>query len=327
MKGIIGTPMYMTTLFPKKLSNKIKDIPLTKEAKKRLKWIQHYQDTKNISKTCRYFGISRTTFYKWFERYKKDGLEGLLDRPKTPKNTRKPTIRNQYREQIIKVRKQNPTWSKEKISAYLQEEKNIKVSPSTVYKVLKEEGLIERTKSIKIQNKRRKSIKKKRTKRGLQAQAPGDVVQIDVKHLNIAGATYYQFTAIDKYSRFCFARVYESKNSKKTKEFYIELNEYFEFEIKRVQTDNGSEFLGEFNKYLTDIGVEHYFSYPRSPKTNGVVERLIRTIEEELWLIEGLDYTLEEMNKKLRKYVRKYNFIRPHHSLGYKRPADIVYGV
>lgn len=47
----------------------------------------------------------------------------------------------------------------------------------------------------------------------MQAQAPGDVVQIDVKHLNIAGATYYQFTAIDKYSRFCFARVYESKNS------------------------------------------------------------------------------------------------------------------
>ena len=172
MKGIIGTPMYMTTLFPKKLSNKIKDIPRSKRSQKRLKWIQHYQDTKNISKTCRYFGISRTTFYKWFERYKKDGLEGLLDRPKTPKNTRKPTIRNQCREQIIKVRKQNPTWSKEKISVYLQEEKNIKVSPSTVYKVLKEEGLTEKTKSIKIQNKRKRSIKKEKDKKRLASTSP-----------------------------------------------------------------------------------------------------------------------------------------------------------
>ncbi len=55
MKGIIGTPMYLTKLFPKNLSNKIKDIPLTKEAKKRLKWIEYYLKSKNVSKSCRYF--------------------------------------------------------------------------------------------------------------------------------------------------------------------------------------------------------------------------------------------------------------------------------
>ncbi|WP_037919874.1 helix-turn-helix domain-containing protein, partial [Sulfurihydrogenibium subterraneum] len=214
MKGIIGTPMYITKLFPKKLSNKIKDVPLTREAKKRLKWIQYYQKTKNISKTCRYFKISKNTLYKWLKRYEKDGLEGLYDKPKTPINTRKPTIRNKYKEEVIKIRKENPTWSKEKISAYLQTKKNIKVSPSTIYRILKEAGLIEKTKTIKIQNKRKKDIKKKRTKRGLQAQAPGDVVQIDVKHINITGKTHYQFTAIDKYSRFCFAAVYQTKSSR-----------------------------------------------------------------------------------------------------------------
>ncbi len=324
MKGIIGTPMYLTKLFPKNLSDKIKDIPLTKEAKKRLKWIEYYLKSKNVSKTCRYFGISRNTFYKWLKRYQKEGLEGLYDKSRTPKNTRKPTVRNKYRDEIIKVRKENPTWSKEKISAYLQTEKNIKVSPSTVYRVLKENGLIERTKTIKEQVKKKKSIQRKRTKKGLQAQAPGDVVQIDVKHLNIAGRTYYQFTAIDKYSRFCYAQVYQTKSSRKAKEFFMKVMEYFEFDIKIVQTDNGSEFLGEFDKYLNEIGIEHYFSYPRSPKTNGNVERLIRTIEEELWLTEGMEYTIDEMNKKLRKYIRKYNFIRPYHSLGYKKPADIV---
>ena len=46
---------------------------------------------------------------------------------------------------------------------------------------------------------------------------------------------------------------------------------------------NGSEFMGEFDKYLKEIGIEHYYSYPRTPKTNSNVERVIRTIEEELW--------------------------------------------
>ncbi len=49
---------------------------------------------------------------------------------------------------------------------------------------------------------------------------------------------------------------------------FMKVMEYFEFDIKIVQTDNGSEFLGEFDKYLNEIGIEHYFSYPRSPKTN-----------------------------------------------------------
>jgi transposase len=109
---------------------------------KRLEWIEHYLKTKNISKTCKHFGISRNTLYKWLKRYQKEGVEGLYDKPRTPKNTRKPTLRNKYKDEIIKIKKENPKWSREKISAYLQKERNIKVSPSTVYRVLKENGLI-----------------------------------------------------------------------------------------------------------------------------------------------------------------------------------------
>ena len=105
MKGTIRTNTYLFSLFPKKISGKIKPIKLPREVKLRLKWIQNYQKTKNISKTCRYFGISRTTFYKWYKRYKEEGIEGLYDRPKTPKNKRKPTVRNKYEQIIIKIRK------------------------------------------------------------------------------------------------------------------------------------------------------------------------------------------------------------------------------
>ena len=60
--------------------------------------------------------LSRTTFHKWLKRYRKDGLKGLLDRPKTPLRKRAPTVRKKYELDIIRIRNNNPTWSKEKIA-------------------------------------------------------------------------------------------------------------------------------------------------------------------------------------------------------------------
>ena len=329
MKGMIGTQTTLFALYPKSLVDKLRyvnDVKLTKEAKLRLKWIEYYEKVKDVTKTCRYFGISRTTFYKWLKRYQKDGLKGLLDRPKTPLRKRAPTVRKKYELDIIRIRNNNPTWSKEKIAIYLEKEKGIKVSPSTIYRVLKGFGLIERTKSIKQQRKKKYNINKKRIKTGLKARASGEVIQIDLKHLMLRGITYYQYTAIDKHSRLVFAKVYEKKTSRNTKLFIQEAMKYFGFNISKVQTDNGSEFMGEFDKYLQEIGIEHYYSYPRTPKTNGNVERVIRTIEEELWFIEGIDYTIDHLNSLLKKYIEKYNFVRPHYSLGYRTPAEVAYG-
>ena len=56
------------------------------------------------------------------------------------------------------------------------------------------------------------------------------------------------------------------------------------------------------------------------------LERVIRTIEEELWFIEGIDYTIDHLNSLLEKYIEKYNFVRPHCSLGYRTPAEVAYG-
>ena len=87
MKGRIGTQTTLFNLYSKSLIGKLRyvnDVKLTKEAKLRLKWIEYYEKVKDVTKTCRYFGISRATFYKWLKRYQKDGLRGFLDRPKTP---------------------------------------------------------------------------------------------------------------------------------------------------------------------------------------------------------------------------------------------------
>ena len=93
-----------------------------------------------------------------------------------------------------------------------------------------------------------------------------------------------------------------------------------------METDNSSEFLVGFYKYLKEEGIKNYFSYPKGPKTKSNVGKLIRSIEKELWLIEGTEYTVDELNRKLRKYLRVYNFIRLHYTLGLKTPAEVAYG-
>ncbi|MEZ0323170.1 MAG: IS481 family transposase [Hydrogenothermaceae bacterium] len=329
MKGRVGTPTFIFSLFPKQISKNIKDIrDLPREVKTRIKWIDYFKKTNNVSKTCRHFGISRNTFYKWKKRFDKEGIEGLFDRDKTPKNKRTPTVRKSVRNLVISVRQKFPTWGKEKISAYLKLEEGIEVSASTVYRILKEECLIDKTKKIKDKIRIKKDNRdKKRTRKGLKATFPGEVVQIDVKYIPLGDGTYaYQYVAIDKYSRFSYSHVYPKKNMNNTKDFIEKVREYFGTEIKKVQTDNGSEFERKFSQYLESIGIEHYYSYPRSPKTNAYVERAIRTMEEELWNVYGVNYPIDELNRMLGKYIRKYNFIRPHHSLGYKVPADVFFG-
>jgi len=79
-------------------------------------------------------------------------------------------------------------------------------------------------------------------------------ILVDLKHLVLRGATYYQYTAIDKYSRMVFAKVYDKKTSRNTISFIQETIKYFGFSISKIQTDNGTEFMGEFDKYLSDIG-------------------------------------------------------------------------
>ncbi|SMO39359.1 Transposase, partial [Balnearium lithotrophicum] len=219
---ISNTPFKKTIKRGTKIKTKL-DLTKDPNVRKRLKWIQHYEKHQNARLTCRYFGISPTTFYKWKNRYKKYGLEGLKDRNKRPHRVRQPQIEPELEFLIITVREKFPTWSKEKISVFIEKYLDIKVSPSTIYRVLKRNNLIERTRKLTWNFKKRKQIgKKNRTRRGLRADKPGTVL-IDVKYLYWCGKTFYQFSAIDKFTRIGFAKVYSTKSSRSGKRFFQEL--------------------------------------------------------------------------------------------------------
>ncbi|MHA1629056.1 MAG: DDE-type integrase/transposase/recombinase [Candidatus Heimdallarchaeota archaeon] len=131
-------------------------------------------------------------------------------------------------------------------------------------------------------NQERNKEKQKRVL-GYEVKQPGDLFQLDTIVRFEQGIKRYIITAIDVVFKFAFAYCYKSKSSKSTIDFFEKLIKVTPYSIKAIQTDNGSGFLGLFDKEINKQGIPHFFIYPRCPKQNGVIERLNRTLQEE-WL-------------------------------------------
>ena len=296
---------------------------LSKEARRRLRWIEHFRRCGNARMTCRHFAISPTTFYKWLKRYLKRGLRGLEDLSRAPKRRRASRIPWQTVELICHLRREHPAWSKHKIAVILGRDYGVHLSSSSVGRVLKRKGLYDKGVSRKKSRAGGRRKARLRAERWMRKAFPGCLIQIDTKHLRFANKKYYQFTAIDCFSRVAFSRVYSSAGSVCARAFLEELKAYMPFSLLAIQTDNGAEFLKHFDRATEEELITHYFSHPHCPKENAFVERKIQTDKYELWAFrEG--YTVEWLNEILCEWNYVYNYVRPHQSLGYLTPMEFL---
>ena len=140
------------------------------------------------------------------------------------------------------------------------------------------------------------------------------------------GLKRYIFTAIDYYSKIALAYMYKSKSSLNAKDFLKRLYYLFDGKIENLQTDNGSEFQGMFEKAVKELNLEHYFNRVKTPKDNPVNERFNRTLEEEFLQLGNFHPDPEVFNPKLGKWLEEFNLRRPHEALGYKTPIEFAYG-
>ena len=96
---------------------------LSKEATRRLKWFDYYHSHEgNARLTCRYFGISPQTFYRWKRRYDPKHLDSLEDRCHRPRHLRQPTATRELVEAVLKLREEYPRWGKNKLSELMSEQ-------------------------------------------------------------------------------------------------------------------------------------------------------------------------------------------------------------
>lgn len=300
---------------------------ISQDAKKRLKWLDWYRaHGENARLTCRHFDISPDTFYRWKRRFNPRQLICMESRSRRPINLRKSAIPLDTVSLVVSLRRQDMALSKYKLTQILASVHGIKLSASSVNRILVDRGLIAEanvSRGLKRGKRLNRSIPRIKASRQMRYVAPGHLVQIDTKHLMVMSHKYYQFTAIDCYTRLGFSWAYTVGSSSSARDFLLRAKEYFPFPIAAIQTDNGSEYLQHFNAECQKLGIKHYFSHPQTPKDNALAERFIQTTEYELWLFDrDLTADLAYINHRLTGWIGRYNTYRPHQSLNYLTPME-----
>jgi transposase len=234
----------------------------------RLAVLRHAAEvTGNVAATCRYYGISRPTFYKWLHRYEEFGEEGLRDGSRRPRSCPHETP-GEVVGKIIYLR-QHYHFGPLKISMYLRRYHDIAVGHSGVWRILKR---LDMNRLPASQRYKRHDRRWQRYEKPL----PGHRVQVDVKFIEpLAGSRkkHYQFTAIDDCTRIRVLRIYPRNNQKTAIQFIDYVLEKLPFRVELIQTDNGAEFGGGFHWHVLDRGIGHTYIKPASPRLNGKVER------------------------------------------------------
>lgn len=290
----------------------------SKEARQRLLWIDHYKKHQNGRLTCRYFGIPPKTFYKWYKRYELRGIKGLERVSRRPHNFRKSKIPLKHIDRVIHWRKLYPVYSKYKIAILLEREDGIKLSASTVGRIFKQYKLFFPS-AIPAKKQRFRRVAKQHLHPYFRSKHPGELGEVDMKHVSFFGQRRYFFAGIDCVSKRLAIHVGTCPTSCQASNVLDDMKS-FPFPIEKVRVDNGSENLKDFIDKAKELSIAQYFTRYRRPKDKPFVERVIGTIEKEFIQQGKLALDLEDQRQLVNDWVDHYNTFRPHQSLGYLTP-------
>ena len=299
---------------------------VTQKARRRQAIIK-YAEKYGVTKAANRYNVNRQYIYRWKKRY--DGtLESLADKSHRPHSHP-----NQHTEEELKLisdmRRRNPNaglvvfWVKLRQRGYTR-------SITGLYRILIKKGLRQQ----KLPNP--KYIPKPYEK----MIYPGQRVQIDVKYVPTSclvneakGKKFYQYTAIDEYSRFRYLEAFEEHSTYSSAIFLEHLIEAFPFPIECVQTDNGMEFTKRlastenptptlFEARLEQCGIRHKLIKPYTPRHNGKVERSHRK-DNEYFYASHKFYSFDDFKKQLAVHSRKYNNF-PMRPLNWHSPREYI---
>jgi putative transposase len=303
---------------------------LSRSARLRLKWFDfHEAHERNARLTCRHFGISPQTFYRWKGRFEKHRAESLENHSCRPRRTRHPEYSSELVIAVQKLRETYPRWGKDKLAVLLKRE-GISTSVSTVGRILKrlkESGVIKEPIRNAVSAHRRVVRRPYaiRKPKDYVIKTPGDLVQLDTLDLRpLPGVIRKQFTARDMYSRWDVVGVYSQATAHTACRFLDDLEERSPYKIRGIQIDGGSEFQAGFEIECQRRAIRLFVLPPRSPKLNGCVERANRTHTEEFYELTDSSFELIELRQDLLQWEHTYNTIRPHQAIGYLTPLEFI---
>ncbi len=310
--------------------------------------IRHALKTNNVTETCKTFGISRTIYYRWYNEYRKSGLEGLKE-----KTREKPDMPNKVSKEIegliLKHVLKHPEDGPKRIY-YELKSKGIVVGETGIYNVLKRHKLnckeerkaYSRARSIKneVQSEAKKSDLKMEDIGQVQ---PGYAVIQTTSYIGKIGqiGSVYQIVLLDLFSNFAFAKVYTSKSSMNAIDLMemsiIPMIRVFDIKISNLITNNSKEYttnwdrgMHKYDEFLKMNKIKH-MSFPAKNKNIfGAMDRFISILQEEFYdeVLRNDTYSsLDELENGLNKYIRYYNYERSIDEGVHKGkpPIEVIY--
>ena len=312
----------------------------TKLIKTKLGLLQLAEKLGNVSQACRLFGYSRDSFYRIRELYDTGGESALHEISR-----RKPILKNrvapEIEEAVVKIAFDYPAFGQARAANELRK-KGIFLSAAGVRCVWQRHDLEVFDKRLKaleahmaqdgiiLTEAQMMALERKKEKREalgeIETEHPGYLGAQDTYYVgNIKGVgRIYQQTFIDTYTRVAFAKVYDRKTAITSADL---LNDrvlpFFEQQgipLLRILTDRGTEYKGkpehhEFELYLNIEGIEHSKTQVKHPQSNGICERLHRTMQEEFYAVafrKKLYGSLEDLQQDLDEWLGYYNQERTH---------------
>ena len=265
-------------------------------------------------------GLPRSTYYRWLKRQAEGRLQDRKGGSSIPWNRVSP----KEEAMVLEEARASPELSARQLAWKVTDTGRSYISESTVYRILKREGLI---KPVEITGfKAGKEYRRKTT----------DINELwasDCCHLKVAyWGWYYLETVMDDFSRFILGWDLKTDMTGGSLEDVVQLAVDFTgmtdvlVEDRTVLlSDNGAGYVSQqFNQYLRLVGIRHITASPFHPQTNGKIERYHRTLKGE---INQVPYDMPgELKEAIRAFIEYYNYRRYHEGLGNVTPYDVYTG-
>jgi putative transposase len=257
-----------------------------------------------------WLGIARGKYFQWKNRYgKANEHNGLVPRDHW--------LERWEKDAIIDFHSQYPLEGYRRLAFMMLDRDVVAVSPSSVYRVLRSAGLLDRW--------NRKASSK--GKGFCQPDGAHKHWHIDISYLNLLGTFYYLCTVLDGYSRYVVHwQIKESMKEADVELIVQRALERFPEEHPRMISDNGPQFIAkDFKVFIRLCGMTHVRTSPYYPQSNGKIEAWHKTLKETT-IRPKEPGSFEELNRMVADFVEHYNQVRLHSAIGYITPADKLAG-